>query len=354
MRKTVGLLFLISGISILCTIFNREEINSQMLPLDPSTWLSYFESGAFYRSPVFILAVFFLFVNLVVCVFGRLSKNSPISPFKKGGLRGIAPLITHICIILAIIAGTISALFGYVGTVGIFEKQETDTYYNWKQKKYQTLPFTIRVEKLDVTYWPPTVEVEIKEMDSRLRGNDGRKYSLKKGDEIFYQHDKIVFTDFLPDSMVVNNEVYSLSESLHVPAVLFKIYREGDFVSNYWIFAKDAGYRNKILPPYSIKILSNQYLVKSSESLLSIIEGVGATRRVALREIVRPNKSIEYKGLHIYFWGFNQDAYRNYFTGLQISYDPGLWLIWIALGGVLCGICVTFIIPPFRKGRSGG
>lgn len=247
------------------------------------------------------------------------------------GRRLLGIYITHICVILAIVAGTIKALFGYVGTVGIFEKREADTYYNWKTGKYQKLPFTIRVEKLDVHYWPPTVEVEI------VGAGLPRPYKLKEGDEILYQGDKIVFANFLPDSIVANNEVYSISKSLHDPAVLFKIYRDDNFISNYWIFPKNTGYQNKILMPYSIKVLSSQYLIKSSESLLSIIED----GKVKLREVIRPNKSVDYKRLHICFWGFDQDVYRNYFTGLQITYDPGLWLMWIALGGILVGVCIA-------------
>lgn len=381
-KSAISLLFILSGISILGTIFNRNKVEPQILSLDPSTWLSYFETGAFYRSPVFILVMSLLFINMAVCTYDRLisnwrkllrvsyapddahilnlpfnilfkkeinnsitEKNLMANGYKihkdegvfygeKGRIHLWGTYITHICIILVIIAGTASALFSYVGTVGIFEKQETDTYYNWREKKYKNLPFKIRVEKMDITYYTPAIELEIGD------NKDIKKYLLKKGDEISCQNDRIVFNDFLPDSMVKDNEVYSISESLHDPAVLFKIYRKGIFVYNFWIFARDMGYQNKIAPPYSIKILSHQYLIKNSESILNIIEN----GEVKLRDFIRPNKSINYKGLRIYFWGFNQDAYRNYFTGLQISYDPGIWLTWAALGGILSGLCITFFV----------
>ncbi|MDD5773535.1 MAG: cytochrome c biogenesis protein ResB [bacterium] len=380
-KLAIGLLFLLSGISILSTIFNRDEVGSKMLSLDPSTWLSYFETGAFSHSPVFISVMGLLFINLTICTYDRLKsnwgkllktfysfddghilnlpfnillkkeinrdlteknlfasgykiyKNEGIFYGEKGKIHLWGTYITHICIILVIIAGTFSALFSYVGTVGIFEKQETDTYYNWMEKKYKALPFKIRVEKLDIIYYNPSIELEIRDK------KDIKKYSLQKGEGIFYQNDKIVFKDFLPDSMVENNEVFSISEFLRDPGVLFKIYQDGKDVYNYWIF-KDIGYKNKIEPAYTINILSSQYLVKSSESILNIIEN----GEVKFRDSVRPNKSIYYKGLHIYFWGFNQDEYRNYFTGLQISYDPSLWLTWIALAGILCGLCITFLV----------
>ncbi|MEW6088102.1 MAG: cytochrome c biogenesis protein ResB [bacterium] len=381
-KLAVSLLFLLAVIAIFGTIFNRGEIDSGVAPLDPSIWLSYFETGEFYHSPIFISAIGLLFVNLTVCTYDRLKSNwrkltgvsyavednyilslpfhfsclAPQNPLflkeflssdgykiynnegifygEKGKIHSWGTYITHFSIILVIIAGTISALFSYVGTVGIFEQKETDTYYNWTKKKYQVLPFTIRVEDLNVDYYTPVIEAEIGD----------KRISLKKGDEIFYKNDKIVFFDFLPDSMVMNNEVYSISEFMHDPAVLFKIYRDGNFISNYWIFAKDTGYRNSMPLPYSIKVLNNLYLVKSSESLLNIIEN----GEIKLRESVSPNKSINYKGLNIYFWGFNQDAYRNYFTGLQLSYEPCLWFTWAALGGVLCGLCLTFFISSER------
>ena len=381
-KLAIILLFLLSGISIVGTIITRDEVDRQILSLDPATWLSYFETGAFYHSPVFVLLIGLLLVNISVCTYDRLKanwrkllkttyvfddahilnspfhfslkneidndltekillddgyrihKNEGIFYGEKGKIRLWGTYITHICIILVIISGTISALFSYVGTVGIFERQETDTYYNWKEKKYKKFPFTIKVEKLDVTYYTPTIELEIGD------GKDAKKYSLKKGDEIFYQNDKIIFKDFLPDIIVNNNEVYSISEFLHDPAVLFKIYRNGKFIDNFWIFAKDVGYENKFKPEYSIKILSNRYLVKNSESILNIIEN----GEVKLRDFVRPNRPISYKGLNIYFWGFNQDKFRNYFTGLQISYDPGLWLVWTALIGILGGLCITFFV----------
>lgn len=385
-KLAISLLFLLSGISILGTIFNREKVDPQILSLDPAAWLTNFETGAFYHSPVFIFTAGLLFINLSVCTFDRLKSNwsrllnisylfdddhilnlpfhfnfsSPIF-FKEGngvpeillakgykvyknegifyGEKGKIHLwgtyITHICIILVIIAGMIGALFSFVGTVGIFEKQETDTYYNWKEKNYKILPFKIRIEKLEVTYYTPSIELDLGDK------KDARKYSLKKGDEIFYKNDKIIFHDFLPDVIVNDNEVYSISEFSRDQAVLFKIYPEGGPAYNFWIFARDMGYQNKSAPPYPVKILSDRYLIKSSESVLSIIEN----GEVKLRDTVRPNKSIYYKGLRIYFWGFNQDAFRNYFTGLQISYDPGIWFTWAALTGILCGLCITFLVP---------
>lgn len=388
-KLAVSLLFSLTGILILSTIFNRGEIDSGTIPLDPSTWLTYFDTGEFYHSPVFILITGFLFVNLTVCTYDRLRSNwrklidvsyavednyilnlpfhfsfltPPAASLKKresgevseilltGGYKiykseGIfygekgkihlwGTYISHFCIILVIITGTISALFSYIGTVGIFEQKETDKYYNWTEKEYRTLPFTIRVEKLDLEYYTPSIELEIRD------AKDIKIYSLKKGDEILYKNDRIFFAEYLPDSMVNNDTVYSISKSRHDPAVLFKINQGGNYFSNYWLFAKDTGYRNEIILPYSINILSEQYVNKSSESLLSIIEN----GEIKLRETIRPNKSINYKGLNIFFWGFNQDRFRNYFTGLQISYEPGLWFTWIALSGVFFGLCITFFV----------
>ncbi len=382
-KLTILLLLFLAAISIIGTIFSYEKTDSQEFSLDSTKWLSYFKAIQFYHSPIFVLTLALLALNLIVCIYDRLKanwrklikvyfeveeeyiKNLPFHYFfltdlnktileknlikegfkiskshdllyaEKGWINVWGTYIIHISIILIILAGAISSLFGFVGTVGIFEEKETNRYYNWTHKKYMDLPFTIRVEKLNVTYYPVSIEAEAGD------GINRKKYTLKKGDEFIYKNDRFVFSEFLPDCMVMNNEVYSVSESLYIPAVLFKIYKGQEFISNYWIFEKDIGYVNKIKLPYSINILKSQYLPKSNESIINIFE----QGELKIRDTIRPNKPISYKKLNIYFWGIGQDDYRNYFTGFQIIYDPSIWLIWIGLGGILTGIFVVFFIP---------
>ncbi|MCP4713619.1 MAG: cytochrome c biogenesis protein ResB, partial [Deltaproteobacteria bacterium] len=258
---------------------------------------------------------------------------------EKGRISILGPTITHVGLVL-IIAGALAGDLGYQGYMQIFEGETTDVVILSDQKATQKLDFAIRCDKFDVTFYEGSQRP--KDYISALTVIEGGKDVLRKVIEVndpliyngiyFYQSsygsdqrgggelvvqvikngapagkprpvlvgksfqledsEDVVWADrFLSDfSMNDQGSPFSRSDQLRNPAAYLRVVRDGKDVQAGWVFAKFPDYHKKKLD-YDFRLV---------------------------------------------------DFTPRQYTGLQVTYDPGVFVVWLGCLLLTVGIYIAF------------
>jgi cytochrome c biogenesis protein len=272
--------------------------------------------------------------------------------------------ITHVSILIIFFGAIIGNLFGFKGYMAITEGETSnqmyvrqdkmidtvsaslgsffsgeagDSHQDPEERKYKTLPFSIRCDDFDITYYANTGRPKDYTSDL-LVIRDGEEVAAKTievndpliVDKIyFYQSNygpsgrpglvaleiappggtvkeyrvpvngsfqvegtgtHIQVQSFIPDFTIVNNQVIQRSSEMVNPAVYIEAKNKEKLLFNGWIFPK--------YPDYSTKTEDYQ---------------------------------VDFKD----YWGWQ-------YTGLQVAYDPGVEVVWIGCTLLVVGLMISF------------
>ncbi len=255
---------------------------------------------------------------------------------EKGGFSRLGVPITHLSILIILIGGIIGSIYGFKGHVNILEGETVDEIF--LRTKDQEIPkpidFSVRCDDFNVTYYnlPGRKEKHVKEYTSVITILENGKEVLKKTIQVnhplhykglaFYQsnygaiHDvtlgiqwkdkkektsfKVLEGNTVPvpsthDSIRVlqySREVHNFGEGVQV--VLFKPNQEP---RPFWLL--------KAFPKFDEQ--------RKDEFILT-------------------------------FEGFTEKEY----TGLSVTKDPGVWVVWIGCGMMIFGLIVSFFFSHQR------
>ena len=245
---------------------------------------------------------------------------------EKGKYARLSFYITHVGIVL-IIVGALVGNFGYQGFMKLVEGETSDTMYLRGSSESKKLDFSIRCDDFDLTYYQGSRRP--KDYKSRLTVIDGGKEVLSKVIEVndplqykgvfFYQSSygtasgagelligvenlaeeedvrkykikiggrvkldekghELMLLHFVPDfSIGANKQVISRSQELRNPAAQVALLKDKKLVEKKWIFSNHPDFHE--------------------------------------------SKNSEYKFSFLAFFGKE-------YTGLQITWDPGVWVVW--------------------------
>jgi hypothetical protein len=87
---------------------------------------------------------------------------------EKGRYSRLLPFLFHISLLIIIIGSLIGAIFGFVGTVNVHVKTETNEFYNWTDLKNDKFDFVMRLDDFYLEYYPVPVTIAVK--DTRTIG----------------------------------------------------------------------------------------------------------------------------------------------------------------------------------------
>jgi len=255
---------------------------------------------------------------------------------EKGRFSRLGVYITHLSLLIILIGGLIGSQFGFKGFVNILEGETVDQIYERGESGEIPRPisFSVRCDDFNITYYdlPGRKEKNVKEYTSIITILDNGKEVLKKSVRVnhplhykglaFYQsnygaiHDvtfgiqwrgkkeKTVFqvmegnTGPIPNSnnlirvLKAEHQVHSFGEGVQV--VLFKPNQEP---RPFWLL--------KNFPKFDEQ--------RKDEFILT-------------------------------FEGFTEKEY----TGLQVTKDPGVWVVWIGCGLMIFGLIVSFFFSHQR------
>ncbi len=261
---------------------------------------------------------------------------------EKGKSRHWGSYLIHLGILLFIIGYMIGKLYGLLGTFIIYNDTDTDSYYNWYNKKDEFFDYKVRLENTEINYYPIDILIEIAEKNGKTR-----EYTLREKENIDViigtEPYLIEFYQFIPDAMIRDNIVYEISKVKANICFAFKIYNKNNFELTNFIF-KDNIYVNST-EKLGFKLLIKNFKIIEKEVKADLVFLDKKVKNNTLkREKLAINNPVNYKGITFYIVEYGQDDYRNINLGLQITNDPGLILVWISFILMISGAILSFFV----------
>jgi len=271
-----------------------------------------------------------------------LTQNAGVSHYfaEKGRWSHLAFYMTHLGMI-AIIAGAMLGRFGFQGYMQIFEGETTDTVYIRKPQSAKKLDFSIRCDKFEVTYYDKTQRP--KDYKSILTVIEDGKEVLTKIIEV---NDPLIYKGiFFYQSSYGTGPGNNAKVHLKVTEISSGKSHEHDAAvgQSFTIDGtKDRVRVNKLVPDFALdqqgKVFSRSDQIKNPAVNLTVI----------------PEKAEPYS-----FWIFANypdfhkkpdqlynvsfvNVHPTYYTGLQVTRDPGVWTVWIGCILLTLGTYLAF------------
>lgn len=143
-----------------------------------------------YRSPLFIILIGVLGVNIVLCTWQRIFRQPGSSGGAAVGTRRRARLLLDVLVhlsLLAIVAGGVAkGVFGFVRTRNIYVGESTDVFFDFSRDADVPLGFSFKVLEREDTYYPLEALIGVSDRASSrkielLELREGRPVELTGG-----------------------------------------------------------------------------------------------------------------------------------------------------------------------------
>ncbi len=261
----------------------------------------------------------------------RIETESAITLFsEKGRFSRLGVYITHLSLLIIIVGGLVGSLYGFRGHVEILEGETVSQIFLRTKDEEVSKPidFSVRCDDFNIAYYdiPERKERYVREYASTLTILEDGKEVLKRTVEVnhplhykglaFYQSSYGALHDITLGIQWKNKKGKELLKGL-----------EGDTVSI----------------PYSD---SRIQLLRYVPQVHNFGEGV---QLVLLRPNQAPQTFWVLKDFPKFDPQHNNDFILTFegvtskeYTGLQVTKDPGVWIVWIGSGLMIFGLIVSF------------
>jgi cytochrome c biogenesis protein len=267
----------------------------------------------------------------------RIETESSITLFsEKGSFSRLGVPITHLSILIILIGGILGSLYGFKGHVEILEGETVDrVFLRTKDGEVpKPLEFSVRCDDFKVTYYdlPERKEKHVKEYTSLLTIFENGKKVLKRTVQVnhplhykglaFYQANYGTIHDVTLGIQWRNKKekaTFKTPEGATVP-----VPNSSDF----------------------IRVL--QY----APQVHNLGEGVQVVLFKPNQEprpfwLLKAFPKFDEQRKDEFILSFEGDALREY-TGLSVTKDPGVWVVWIGCGLMIFGFIVSFFFSHQR------
>ena len=254
---------------------------------------------------------------------------------EKGRFSRLGVPITHLSILIILIGGLAGSLFGFKGFVNILEGETVDRIYLRikDEEVLKPIGFSVRCDDFKITYYDlPRPEKHIKEYTSILAILENGKEVLRKSIEVnhplhykglaFYQSSYGTLHDVTLGIQWKNKKEKQLLKTL-----------EGETVS---------------IPNSDSRIQLLRYVPQ----IHNFGEGV---QLVLFKPNQEPRAFWVLKDLPKFDPQNNNDFILTFegvtskeYTGLQVTKDPGVWIVWAGSGLMIFGFIVSFFFSHQR------
>jgi cytochrome c biogenesis protein len=258
----------------------------------------------------------------------------------------------HLSVLLMILGGIIGSFFGFDGYAQISEGQQTDSITIGQNQK-KTLPFAIRCDDFSVSFYENGSPSEFKSIVSLIRDN---KVLLSKtilvnhplryeGINIFQSSYGLMTPEYkeeMPETVVLFFQNSKTRLSYPIKAKLNQRVElpegKGFFtIQNYQSSYRFSGHS---LGPTLTLLIESKLPNASNEHI---------TPQIIMIPVKYENFDRMRQG-HFVIGVMNESDFRlqesekRYYTGLQITKDPGIWFVYTGFIIMLLGIFVTFFV----------
>jgi cytochrome c biogenesis protein len=262
---------------------------------------------------------------------------------EKAKYSRLGVYITHISVVTILAGGLIGALFGFRGHVNIVEGNTVDRIVLSNNSASYELGFSLLCEDFEVTFYPSGAPKDYKSVLTVLE--DGKEvltktievnHPLQYGGLVFYQSSYGTFHD----------------ESGEI-TLLAKKRGEDDQGSEFRVEVGDS-FRlpdggpqvevSRYVPDFALsedkKVFSRSNQPNNPAVELLLSDGNPSPERIWVFQ-----RFPEFHGSRELPYQFMlQEVKGKEFTGLQVTKDPGVWVVWIGCGLMVAGILLTFFL----------
>ena len=269
--------------------------------------------------------------------WGRIETERAITLFsEKGKFSRLGVPITHLSILIILIGGIIGSFYGFKGHVSILEGETVDeVFVRTKDGEIsQPIDFSVRCDDFNITYYnlPGRKEKHVKEYTSLISILENGKEVLKKTVQVNHPLHYKGLAFYQSNYGAIHDVTLGIQWKGKKEKTSFKVL-EGNTVP---------------IPNTRDSIRVLQY----SQEVHNFGEGVQV---VLLKPDQEPRPFWLLKAFPKFdeqrkdefiltFEGFTEKEY----TGLSVTKDPGVWVVWVGCGLMIFGLIVSFFFSHQR------
>jgi hypothetical protein len=319
LRLTVALVLLIAGASVFGTLMEQRRALETV-----------------YHSPLFVLLLALLGVNLISCTLLRVRLRFNMLGF----------FATHIGVLLVLLGAVIGGACGTSGMMQLFVGKTKNRFLTDNQIEKE-LPFILRLNQFSVEYYDPGSLLAV--------DNEGvviAEVVATKGAELVVNGYRMKIIDFVPDFVkdLDTGEVKTRSQIPQNPALLVSICG-ADKVDERWIFAKfpemSHFHADREILPFNL-LFEFRERIKSFRSDVSVLDWAGVELK---RQALEVNFPLSYGGYT--FYQASYDAAQHEWSGIQVVRDPGVVVVYTGFGLLTFGVFFILYAKPYLRKKAG-
>jgi cytochrome c biogenesis protein len=264
---------------------------------------------------------------------------------QKGIVSRLGVYSTHLSIIVVLIGGIIGVTAGFKGYIQITEGTSETRFYERSSQKRMVLPFEVRCDNFQVDYYPGTTRP--KDFYSDLTIVENGEEKLSKRIEV---NDPLVWNGiwFYQSSYGETGRGVKATILIVDPATGEE--RRESFegrTREVSVFGVTVNLM-QIIPDFALDA-NQQPISKSNQpnnpaALIEVTRADGSAQRTWLFQRYPEAKMAEGLPVDLTFVDYGGIQY----TGLQVVYDPGVWVIWLGCTVMVIGLYLAFFIAHRR------
>jgi cytochrome c biogenesis protein len=267
----------------------------------------------------------------------RFESESTITFFsEKGRFSRLGVYIAHLSLLFILIGGLIGSLYGFRGHVEILEGETVNQIFLRARNREvpKPLEFSVRCDDFNITYYdfPGREEKHIKEYTSLLTILENGKEVLKKSVQVNHPLHYKGLAFYQSNYGTIHNITLGIQWRNKKEKATFKA-PEGTTVPvpNSNDFIQVLQYASQV---HNFGEGVQVVLFKPNQKPLSFW-------------LLRAYPKFDEKRRDEFVLTFEGDSSRQY-TGLSVTKDPGVWVVWIGCGLMILGLIVSFFFSHQR------
>ena len=275
---------------------------------------------------------------------------------EKGRWTRLGVYAVHISVIFMLVGGLIGSIFGFEGYINILEGESANQIALKKGNQAHKLPFTIRCDKFSVSFYDSGQPKEYKSKLTILKNNKEVIHKeivvnqplRYKGINIFQSNYGVMPKSYLnnsPNEIILNFENKETHMIYEISATIGSSYTLPEGAGTFTIkdYKSESSFGGHDLGPTLFILLSENKKSKSANNSRMVIIPLKYPNFDKMRQgefVISVSNSEDF--LH------NEDSKDNYYTGLQVTSDPGVLFVYSGFFIMLIGIYITFFMAHER------
>ncbi len=251
---------------------------------------------------------------------------------EKGKISRLGVYITHLSVIIIILGALLGSLFGFEAFVSLLEGTSTNTVFLRDGKNTpKKLNFTIRCDKFKISLYP----------NGMIKAYTSYISILKKGKAVIKSRKVLVNHPLMFEGIRLYQSSYERERS---PLMIIGVMDRGEVGET--DYSLMGGVEKRLSDGTTFSIVRYHPNLQGYGPAVQIMErSPNGTSKTFWIFLNYPMYDMKRGGKHIFIL---KDVRAIYSTGLQVTKDPGVGVVWLGCLMMVGGLFVTFFITHKR------